>query len=81
MVDSKKLVTEWHRGINANQNTLLYGKVDDKDGIWRDKDGTEIEASGVRKAGPMGYIKGITGAIARVRGTGGFWDIFKLVEL
>jgi len=72
MVDSKELVAEWHKGINANQNTVLYGLVDNKDGIWRDKDGNAIEASGTQNVGPLGRLKGLGGAVARVRGTGGF---------
>ena len=72
MVDSPPLVKEWIQGINANQNTLLYGKVDSKDGIWRDKDGNELPDSTGIKSGPMGLVKGIQGSIARVRGTGGF---------
>ncbi|KZT34488.1 hypothetical protein SISSUDRAFT_1009878, partial [Sistotremastrum suecicum HHB10207 ss-3] len=72
MIDSKDLVAEWHRGINANQNTSVYGLVDNKDGIWRDKDGTAIEASGTKNVGPLGRLKGLGGAVARVRGTGGF---------
>ena len=72
MVDSKDLSGEWYKGINANQNTLLYGKIDPKDGIWRDKEGNEIQASGVGSGGPLGRLKGLTGAVKRVRGTGGF---------
>jgi hypothetical protein len=72
MTDSASLVSEWVKGINANQNTLLYGKVDVKDGIWRDKEGNELKASGVASGGPLGKLKGLSGAIKRVRGTGGF---------
>jgi len=72
MVDSKQLTDDWVRGINANQNTFLFGQVDDKDGIWRDEDGNVVEATGIKSAGPLGHLKGIGGAIARVRGTGGF---------
>jgi len=72
MVDSASLVSEWLKGINANQNTLLYGKVDDKDGVWRDEEGNELKASGLGGGGPLGRLKGLSGAIKRVRGTGGF---------
>ena len=71
MVDSSTLVSEWLKGINANQNTLIFGRVDEKDGIWRDKDGIEIKSSGVG-GGPFGKLKGLSGAVKRVRGTGGF---------
>jgi len=72
MIDSPPLVSEWIKGINANQNTLLYGKVDTKDGIWRDKEGNALQASGISGGGPLGRLKGLTGAVKRVRGTGGF---------
>ncbi|KAI0061253.1 hypothetical protein BV25DRAFT_770703 [Artomyces pyxidatus] len=75
MVDSPPLVGEWLRGINANQNTLRYGRVSDVDGIWREggrEDGEIVQASGVKTAGMVGRLKGLGGAIARVRGTGGF---------
>jgi hypothetical protein len=72
MVDSATLAAEWYRGINANQNTRIYGKVDTKDGIWRDKEGNMLQASGITGGGPLGRLKGLSGAIKRVRGTGGF---------
>lgn len=72
MVDSRELVDEWVQGINANQNTAKFGRVSDTDGVWRDADGNVVEATGIKTAGPFGHLKGIGGAIARVRGTGGF---------
>jgi len=72
LIDSPQLVSEWLKGINANQNTLLYGRVDKSDGIWRDEDGNEVKASGVGSGGPLGRLKGLSGAVKRVRGTGGF---------
>ncbi|KAI0050745.1 hypothetical protein FA95DRAFT_1535710 [Auriscalpium vulgare] len=75
LVDSPALVAEWLHGINANQNTLQYGRVSDTDGVWREggrPDGEVVQASGVATAGMLGRLKGLTGAVARVRGTGGF---------
>lgn len=72
MVDSRELVAEWIKGINANQSTAKYGLVSDEDGVWRDENGEVVEASGVVTAGFLGRLKGLGGAIARVRGTGGF---------
>lgn len=72
MIDSKQLVAEWIKGINANQNTYRYGRVDSKDGVWRDKDGNVVEASGIKNVGVFGHMKGFAGAIARVQGKGGF---------
>ena len=72
LVDSRQLVEEWLRGIDANQNTRLFGRVDGKDGVWRASDGRVIESSGTKKSGLFGSLKGVSGAIRRVRGTGGF---------
>lgn len=72
MVDSKQLVAEWIKGTDANQNTSRYGQVDHKDGVWRDGDGNIVQATGVQSTGILGRMKGFGGAIARVRGTGGF---------
>ena len=42
-------------------------------GVWRSpKDGHIIESSGIKKAGVLGSLKGLTGAVARVQGKGGF---------
>ncbi|KAG8961639.1 hypothetical protein FRC05_005843 [Tulasnella sp. 425] len=71
MVDSPLVCKEWVEGLRRSQNTHLYGEVQ-KDGVWRDKDGTPLQDSTGIKSGPMGLIKGIQGTIARVRGTGGF---------
>ncbi|KAK0545576.1 hypothetical protein OC846_004897 [Tilletia horrida] len=46
MVDSKEIVTEWMDALRRNQSTHLYGKVDQKDGIWRGQDGSEIADTG-----------------------------------
>jgi len=72
LVDSSQIVHEWHRGLDSNQNTKRHGLVDNTDGVWRDKDGTAVESSGTKATGMLGGLKGLTGAIARVRGTGGF---------
>jgi hypothetical protein len=42
MMGSSELVGEWLRGIDVNQNTRLYGRVSNKDGIWRNGDGEVI---------------------------------------
>jgi len=52
----------------ANQNTHIYGKLDD-DGIWRDaKDGSVLEDMGSTKGGSVaGLAKGLVDAVQRVR--------------
>jgi hypothetical protein len=72
MVDSPELVSAWLRGINANQNTRLYGRVSDKDGIWRGEDGEIVQASGVEASSFFKRLKGLCKVIGRVRGRGGF---------
>ena len=74
LVDSPALVAEWLQGINPNQNTVRFGLVSDEDGVWRARDGSGrvVESSGVKKTGLFGGLKGVSGAIKRLRGTGGF---------
>ncbi|THG96576.1 hypothetical protein EW145_g7754 [Phellinidium pouzarii] len=72
LVDSPALVAEWRAGIDANQNTRAHGLVDPADGVWRAPDGRVVESSGTKTSGLFGSLKGISGAIRRVRGTGGF---------
>jgi hypothetical protein len=68
MVDSPELVRTWLRGINANQNTFLYGRVSDRDGIWRSEDGEVIQASGVVASGFIKKLKGLREVLRRVHG-------------
>jgi len=71
MVDSPEMCQEWRAGLENNQNTALYGRIDDKDGLWRDTDGTVLDSK-VGKGGPGEIVKGLLGAVARVQGKGGF---------
>jgi hypothetical protein len=52
----------------ANQNTHIYGRLDE-DGIWRDpKDGSLLEDMGSTKGGSLaGTMKGLVGAVKRVQ--------------
>lgn len=52
----------------ANQNTHIYGRLDD-DGIWRDpKDGSLLEDMGSTHGGGLsGTLKGLSGALKRVQ--------------
>jgi len=72
LVDTPEVCKEWAEGIRANQNTHIYGRLDD-DGIWRDpKDGSLLEDMGTTKGGPLSSLKGLSGALKRVQGKGGF---------
>jgi phosphatidylserine/phosphatidylglycerophosphate/cardiolipin synthase-like enzyme len=72
MVDSPELVGAWLRGIDANQNTRLYGRVSDRDGIWRSEDGEVVQASGVAASSLFKRLKGLYSVMKRIRGTGAF---------
>ncbi|TKY87535.1 hypothetical protein EX895_003549 [Sporisorium graminicola] len=50
MVDSKQIVDEWMAALNRNQSTKLYGMVDQRDGIWRGRDGQELVDTGKDQA-------------------------------
>ncbi|KAK6510511.1 hypothetical protein TWF506_009617 [Arthrobotrys conoides] len=82
MIDSEEVVQEWLWGIRSNQNTHIWGRVDN-DGVWRAKEGRDDVAdgdiSGDQIPGALGgakikfgWMKGIKGAIERVQGAGGF---------
>jgi hypothetical protein len=46
MVDSPQICKEWYEGINHNQNTFQHGLLDEKDGLYRDKQGQVIQSAG-----------------------------------
>jgi phosphatidylserine/phosphatidylglycerophosphate/cardiolipin synthase-like enzyme len=71
MIDCPSVCKEWRDGIRKNENTHLYGRLQN-DGIWRDKDGKEAtDGTGVH-SGISGLYKGVKGSILRVQGKGGF---------
>jgi phosphatidylserine/phosphatidylglycerophosphate/cardiolipin synthase-like enzyme len=71
MVDSPALVQEWLSGLDANQNTRMFGRVSDVDGIWRDGDEV-VQASGIHKATMFDWMRSVSGVFKRLRGSGGF---------
>jgi len=73
MIDSPAVCKEWANGIRTNQNTHLYGRLDD-DGVWRDpKDGSVLDDMGSTKPeGLLSIVKGLGNAVKRVQGKGGF---------
>jgi hypothetical protein len=72
MIDSRGLVAEWMRCIEANQNTRLYGRVGDSDGVLRGEDGEPIQATGVKSSNFLRRLNGMGKMMSKVRGTGGF---------
>ncbi|KAK6529373.1 hypothetical protein TWF281_008549 [Arthrobotrys megalospora] len=82
LVDSEEVIREWLWGIRSNQNTHIWGRVDN-DGVWRAKEGRDDVAGGYSSGDQIpgtsggvkikfGWAKGIKGAIERVQGAGGF---------
>lgn len=71
MIDSVEICADWMDLIHRNQNTHLFGRVEN-DGIWRDEQNRELTDSTGIKSGPSSVIKGVIGSINRVRGKGGF---------
>ncbi|KAK6335144.1 hypothetical protein TWF718_010582 [Orbilia javanica] len=83
MVDSAEVVQEWLWGIRSNQNTHIWGRVDN-DGVWRSKEEGRDDVEGGLSLGgeipgalggakiKLGWLKGIKGAVERVQGAGGF---------
>lgn len=76
MIDSPQVCAAWMEGVKQNQNTHLYGQVQ-KDGehmgCWvHPETGEQAEGAIGISAGKFSWMKGVTGAIARVRGAGGF---------
>jgi hypothetical protein len=43
-----------------------------EDGIWRDEQGNEAEGAIGKDPGRLPWVKGVVGAVQRVRGLGGF---------
>ena len=72
MIDSELVCSAWTEGLMRNQNTHLYGAVSLEDGCWHHEDGRQAEGAIGHKPGRFSFLKGIMGAIARVRGAGGF---------
>ncbi|KAK3307379.1 uncharacterized protein B0T15DRAFT_414522 [Chaetomium strumarium] len=72
MVDSREICGEWLAALRRNQNTEFFGAVDREDGVWRDEAGQEVDGAMGVNAGRFAWLRGVKGAVERVRGTGGF---------
>lgn len=72
MIDSEVVCKAWLDGIRRNENTHLFGMASQEDGLWRDEHGNEAKGAIGKDPGHFSWAKGITGAIDRVRGVGGF---------
>ncbi|KAL7628972.1 hypothetical protein AAE478_000490 [Parahypoxylon ruwenzoriense] len=74
LVDSARVCRAWLDAVvRRGQNTALYGAVDRVDGVWRDRAGREAPgATGVEAGRLRSLIRGVVGAVRRVRGEGGF---------
>lgn len=76
MIDSPLVCDQWLAGIRQNQNTHVFGKVEKEGadaGCWKHPEtGKQADGAIGVDAGRFAWAKGIEGAIARMRGTGGF---------
>ncbi|KAF2089467.1 phospholipase D/nuclease [Saccharata proteae CBS 121410] len=72
LIDSPSTCGEWLAALKRNQNTHIYGRVSQEDGIWRDSEGKEAEGAIGVNPGSFAWAKGVVGAVNRARGTGGF---------
>ncbi|KAI8949054.1 phospholipase D/nuclease [Xylaria longipes] len=72
MMDSPEICRSWIDALRRNQNTGIYGAVDNKDGIWRDEQGKEVEGATGVDSGRFSWVHGFAGALKRVQGKGGF---------
>ena len=72
MIDSELVCATWLEGIRRNQNTHIYGAVRPDDGCWHDTEGKQAPHAIGNHPGHFSFLKGIAGAIARVKGVGGF---------
>ncbi|KAL2866515.1 IQ calmodulin-binding motif protein [Aspergillus lucknowensis] len=72
-LDSPLICRTWLDVINCNQNTAKYGLVSPEDGCWHDPEAGELpEGSLGIDPGRYSWVKGVVGAVQRVRGIGGF---------
>jgi len=71
MIDSEEVCKTWVDGLRRNQNTHVYGSLGE-DGVWRDEEGNEAEEVVGVDPGKFSWVKGMVGAVKRVRGVGGF---------
>ena len=42
LLDSRQVCEDWLNGLHHNQNTSHYGRIDPKDGVWRDAKGQTV---------------------------------------
>ncbi|EIW72422.1 hypothetical protein TREMEDRAFT_26882 [Tremella mesenterica DSM 1558] len=72
LLDSPLICQTWREAIDSNQNTLFYGRVSVEDGVWYDSKGEKLPDWKPPPKGVFKSLKGVKGAIDRVRGEGGF---------
>ncbi|EFW14872.1 phospholipase D [Coccidioides posadasii str. Silveira] len=73
LLDSPLICRSWLDALCRNQNTATYGAVSKVDGCWHDPETGEIAVGSIgTDPGRFSWMRGIVGAIKRVRGVGGF---------
>ncbi|KAF3767910.1 hypothetical protein M406DRAFT_252746 [Cryphonectria parasitica EP155] len=72
LLESEQVCRAWIDGLRRNQNTHIYGALNKETGIWTDDQGNMADGAIGVDPGRFAWAKGITGAIKRVQGVGGF---------
>jgi hypothetical protein len=67
LVDSPIVCRAWREGIERNQNTALFGRVNE-DGCFYDKDGNLAPGSYGTDAGKFAWAKGFFGILNKAQG-------------
>jgi hypothetical protein len=63
MIDSHAICKDWLEQIRGNQNTRIYGLASQRESIWRDKDGQEVEGAIGKDPRRFSWVKGVVGAV------------------
>lgn len=73
LVDSEMVCRVWREAVERNQNTGKYGLVSAEDGCWHHPETGQIPEGSIGiDPGRFSWLKGVVGAVQRVRGAGGF---------
>lgn len=72
MLESPDVCRAWIDALRRNQNTHEYGALNKDEGLWRDAEGNQAQDAIGPDPGRFSWMKGVVGAVKRVRGVGGF---------
>ncbi len=73
LIDSEEVCRKWREGIERNQNTAMFGKASNEDGVWRDSKGQEAAGMTQEPSSKLnGYVIGVKGMVKKMHDKGGF---------